>query len=215
MIAQDVAVATVVRSEQGGQTAERILEAATKLFASHGYAATGVAALGREAGVQPASIYWAFGSKEGVLAAAVQHAAQAWLAEHGPRIDDAAKLDPYSAVEVIGQEFAEDPAFLRLLLLLALERRDGNPAIIASAREVRAVVRERFAEAFATHPPVAGTASAEQLGTSLAELLLVLLDGAFISRQVEGDAHDLRHTFSLLAMALRGAAVQLVDDADT
>ena len=52
--------------QAGGR--ERLLEAATQLFAERGYAATGVAAICEAAGVAKPALYWHFGSKEELLA---------------------------------------------------------------------------------------------------------------------------------------------------
>ena len=51
----------------GGDTRERILEAAARLFHEQGYHATGVATILREADVNSGSLYHFFPSKEAVL----------------------------------------------------------------------------------------------------------------------------------------------------
>lgn len=48
-------------------TETRILDAAERLFAAHGYGATSVRAITRAAGVNVASVHYHFGSKEAVL----------------------------------------------------------------------------------------------------------------------------------------------------
>lgn len=64
-------------------TRERIVAEALRLFAEQGYASTSVAAIEKAAGLSPrsGSLYTHFGSKEQVLAAAVEAAIQ--LAETG------------------------------------------------------------------------------------------------------------------------------------
>lgn len=52
-------------------TKQRILEAATRLFAKQCYAATGMRELAQEAGVNLATINYHFGSKEKVLEAII------------------------------------------------------------------------------------------------------------------------------------------------
>ncbi|HEY2203417.1 MAG TPA: helix-turn-helix domain-containing protein, partial [Pseudonocardia sp.] len=57
-------------AQAAGESAEaRILRAALTLFARQGFSATGVRALGREAGVSPGLVLHYFGSKEGLRAA--------------------------------------------------------------------------------------------------------------------------------------------------
>ena len=63
-------------------TAGRILETATKLFARHGYHATSMRQVARRAGVVPAAIYNHFPSKERLfLAVFLEHAPQRALAD--------------------------------------------------------------------------------------------------------------------------------------
>ena len=59
-------------------TRDRILNEALRLFAEHGYAGTSVASIEEAAGLSPHSgaLYTHFGSKEQVMAAAVQRAIQ-------------------------------------------------------------------------------------------------------------------------------------------
>lgn len=56
-----------LRKAQAGQTRLRILDAAQKLFAQRGYAATTMDSIAAEAGVAADTVYASFGSKAGVL----------------------------------------------------------------------------------------------------------------------------------------------------
>jgi AcrR family transcriptional regulator len=60
------------RQEQARETRKRILEAAQRLFASEGYVAATLPAVAREAGVSPATITVAFGTKLALLTALVR-----------------------------------------------------------------------------------------------------------------------------------------------
>jgi AcrR family transcriptional regulator len=88
-----------LREEQARQTRERILDAALSLFESHGYGATSVASIAREAGVVPETIYAGLGSKRGIVDALIERAVPPqivgalgaeWTARAG---DPAAQLD--------------------------------------------------------------------------------------------------------------------------
>src|SRR5919204_4921386 len=61
------------RREQGAEsrraTRAAILDAAARLFAEQGYVATTIAAIAREAGVAPQTVYAAFGNKREILTA--------------------------------------------------------------------------------------------------------------------------------------------------
>jgi AcrR family transcriptional regulator len=56
------------REERARQTRLRIVDAGLRLFLERGYVATTVEAIAQEAGVAPATIYQAFGTKQAVLA---------------------------------------------------------------------------------------------------------------------------------------------------
>ena len=57
------------RRAQAAATRRQILDAAQRLFEAHGYAATTMAAIAREAGVALKTVYVAFETKSGVLRA--------------------------------------------------------------------------------------------------------------------------------------------------
>ena len=60
------------RQRDAGRTRERILRAGQQLFAQHGYSTTGVRQVAAEAGVNSALVRRYFGSKEGLLRAALE-----------------------------------------------------------------------------------------------------------------------------------------------
>jgi AcrR family transcriptional regulator len=64
-----------LRREQALATRQRILDAALALFAAHGYGATSIVSIAREAGVVPETIYAAFGTKRGIIDGLVERAA--------------------------------------------------------------------------------------------------------------------------------------------
>lgn len=59
------------REQRARATRARIAEAALRLFLARGYVATSVEAIATEAGVAPATVYQAFGTKHAVLARAL------------------------------------------------------------------------------------------------------------------------------------------------
>lgn len=67
------------RQQQADATKDRIAEAARRLFASGGYAATSIDAIAREAGVGVRTVYAAFGVKRAILS----HICEAWLERAG------------------------------------------------------------------------------------------------------------------------------------
>ena len=63
-----------LRADQALQTRRRILESAYRLFAENGYAATTIAAVARDAGVAPETVYLSLGNKRGLLEGAIEMA---------------------------------------------------------------------------------------------------------------------------------------------
>lgn len=59
------------RASRAHETRQRIIEAGLRLFLDRGYASTTVQGIAEAAGVAPATIYQAFGTKHAVLAAAL------------------------------------------------------------------------------------------------------------------------------------------------
>jgi AcrR family transcriptional regulator len=84
------------RREAAGRTRDRMLDAARRRFAEHGYPATTVDGIAEEAGVSPQTFYTAFGSKRGVLFA---------LLDNMPAAADPARLaaDLASAPDAVRQ----------------------------------------------------------------------------------------------------------------
>jgi len=59
------------RWRSGEESKQRVLQAARDLFAQHGFGATSVRAIAAAAGVDPAMVFYFFGTKQGLFNAAV------------------------------------------------------------------------------------------------------------------------------------------------
>ena len=77
----DVKSEPTYRQVQASATRDRIAEAARRLFAEHGYGATSMAAVAREAGVAVRTVYSAFGAKREILSLICER----WLERAGAR----------------------------------------------------------------------------------------------------------------------------------
>jgi AcrR family transcriptional regulator len=64
------------RWRSGAESKQRILQTARALFREHGYGGTTVRAVAAEAGVDPAMVFYFFGTKQGLFGAAVEMSAQ-------------------------------------------------------------------------------------------------------------------------------------------
>lgn len=197
------------RHIEGAKTRERVLEAAAELIARQGYAATSITQISQRSGANPASIYWAFASKEGLLAAVMERAAASFFQKLAPP----GHADPWPWLVGLAEAFAEGPEFLRLLLVLSLERRGGDPLVLDAARRVRTVaingLASTYAEAFAIADPFRRRAICDRL----ARFTIMLLDGVFVASQIEADTTDLRRAFETIAIAVRATGEQLIAQA--
>jgi len=198
------------RHVEGAKTRERVLEAAAELIAGQGYAATSIAQIGQRAGANSASIYWAFGSKEGLLAAVMERAAHAFFDQLPP----AGHGDPWTLLTGLAESFAQRPEFLRLLLVLSLERREGDPQVMEAARRVRRLaivsLAESYANAFVIRDPFQRRAVCDRL----ARFTLMLLDGVFVASQIESDTTDLARAFETIAIAVQATGERLIAQAE-
>lgn len=199
------------REELGIESRRKIVEAARSLMAERGFAGTSISAVSRRSGLPSGSIYWHFDSKEDLLAAVIEEGAQRWFdALPGP---DDLPAAPAQAVETLLEAAAESlerhPEFLRLLLLIALERAEVDETSLAVIRRVRALAYERLREMMITLLEPFGERGAD-LAREFAALALSVADGAFIAHHIEPAETDIRALFDLLRRALTALARDLL-----
>lgn len=173
------------KQQQGEQSRELILDATERLMATRGYAATSISDIRKACGLPPSSIYWHFGSKEGVLAAVMERGAQRYFAA----IPTEAEFELQLAAVIELQE--QHPEFLRLFLLLSLER-SQDPVAAEVVRRVRDRAISRFRDAIALLlPDDVPPAKARRVVTELAAVATALSDGIFLAEHLEPDATDI------------------------
>ena len=104
---------------------QKILSAATKLFATQGYAKTSLAQVAKEAQVSKALIFWHFESKEGIYVAVLEEAVR----EHRSAVASAAARGGAASARIVRVlEAAADLAGRnRDLLLLVQAAIFGHP----------------------------------------------------------------------------------------
>lgn len=201
------------RHVKGAETRERVLDAAAKLISTHGYAATSIAKISKESGTNSASIYWAFENKEALFAAVMERAADAFFeATRSVRTD---LKDPWRALVSLSDYFEGGPEFLRLMLVLSLERREGDPAVLEAARRVRSRAAEALAVTYGSAFAFDNPDQQQRVTNELARLTLMLFDGAFIASQIEPDTTNLRRAFEFIAMSVRAVGERLLTEAAT
>ncbi|RAK62462.1 TetR/AcrR family transcriptional regulator [Phenylobacterium kunshanense] len=168
-------------------TRARILAAARELFAEQGYTAASISKIAKRAGVLAGSIYWAFDSKETLFAEALTAAAEEWKHRHQPAANDL-RL-PLSglgeAIRATAAGFEDGPEFLRLLMVVASEHQASDPRIREAAVAVRRMWRDSLEQALLLDLGAYEPAAAQALVRRISRLVLQLLDGVFMSLQIE------------------------------
>jgi hypothetical protein len=104
-------------------------------------------------------------------------------------------------IDGVAKALLDTPDFLRLGLMLALERRPTEPKARTMFLQVRALTAQRVAATFAELAPELGEESIRRLTT----YAIAGADGLFIAHEVDGDAVNLIDQFELHARCLLDA----------
>jgi len=209
--ARDAAHPLTRREQLGIRSRGRIVDAAAALMSERGFAGTSIAAVSQRSGLPSGSIYWHFESKEALLAAVMEEGARRWF-DALPRIDDlptnpAARITAlFDASEAM---LETHPEFLRLLLLIALERRDVDPVSLAVIRRVRAQALAGIQSMLAVLLAPLKLRDARRIADDFARLVLVVADGAFVAQHIDPEQSDVRRSFELLRRALTALAREM------
>jgi AcrR family transcriptional regulator len=175
------------RQKQGALSRDEILDAAEALMARQGYDGASISAICSECGLPASSVYWHFGSKEGVLAAVMERGAARFFTAI-----DAVGSSPTlrgrdglrAGLLAASHAIAEHPDFLRLLVLLLLSGHAED-----TVARVRAGGRERMHRLIASAYPARGDVPNRPLADSLADAALAMFDGAFLAVQNDPRVH--------------------------
>jgi AcrR family transcriptional regulator len=198
------------KEQQGAESRRRILEAASSLMGERGFAGTSISEVSRRSGLPASSIYWHFESKEGLLGAVVEEGAQRWFDELPKAQGGAADrltLDQFGPVTAAALE--KRPEFLRLLFLIALERKHIDKTSLSAIRRVRKLALVRIRKTLVDWLGAQGTSDAETLADSLSLFVLAVADGAFIQNHIDPRGSDVARTFELLHRALEALGREL------
>jgi AcrR family transcriptional regulator len=194
------------RRADGEESRRRILDAAAEIAGERGYDGTSIAAVSARSGLPASSIYWYFANKDELIAAVIERSFERWLAAvalPGAEAGDMSERVRAMAV-AMAKALLDTPDFLRLGLMLALERRPAEATARTKFLQVREVTRHRIEEAFRTLAPQLGEVSVRKLTT----YAIAGADGLFIAHEIDGDQHDLIALFELHARALIDAVAR-------
>ena len=170
-----------------GTTRERLLDAAIEMFAERGYAATGVDALCRRAGVAKTGLYWEFQNKVGLLNAVIDHVVSSWVHQIGEAALGAGtpreRLD--IALGALRQRVRERPELFRVLLVVLAERTQVDGEAREALRRFHQSAHDALLNGI--RDSVALPLPEEELSLSC-DLMLAMIEGVFLRSQVYGDA---------------------------
>lgn len=205
---------TVRRTRANGeQSRQRILDAATEVATERGYEGTTISLVSKKSGLPPTSIYWHFADKDDLIAAVIERSFLRWMGAldlpGGPGGSEARARATELGTQV-AKALLDAPDFLRLGLMLALERRPVEPRAREMFLQVRADAFRRFSEIVRDIAPELDDESVQLITT----YALAGADGLFIAKEVGGDSVDLIKLFDLHSRLVFDAAVKLLADAN-
>ncbi|MEV5910029.1 TetR/AcrR family transcriptional regulator [Streptomyces sp. WAC 01325] len=194
----------------GVESRQRILDAAVEIAGERGYDGTSIAAVSAKCGLPASSIYWHFKDKDDLIAAVIERSFEAWLtAVELPGEEAGTPLERVTAMAAnVAKSLVDAPDFLRLGLMLALERRPTEPRGRTVFLQVRDITHRKIAEVAATLFPALDEAAVDTLTT----YAIAGADGLFVHREVKGDNVDLVALFELHAQVVHDAAAKLAKE---
>jgi len=190
----------------GELSRERILDAASEIAAERGYEGTSIALVSAKCGLPASSIYWHFKDKDDLIAAVIERSFANWLAAwQFPDEGDAPDRMKGMAMQ-IAKALLDSPDFIRLGLMLALERRPVEPRARAMFLQARAQAYGQLTDVIGELTPDLTDAQTHQLAT----YALAGADGLFIAKEIGGDSVDLIALFEMHARVLYDTALRMI-----
>jgi len=195
----------------GELSRERILDAATEIAAERGYEGTSIALVSAKCGLPASSIYWHFKDKDDLIAAVIESSFANWLAAwQVPAEGDGPERLKGMAIQ-IAKALLDSPDFIRLGLMLALERRPEEPRARTMFLQARVEAYGQMIDVIRELIPELDDAQIHQLAT----YAIAGADGMFIAKEIGGDSVDLIGLFELHARAMYETALRMIaEDTD-
>jgi len=202
------AAAGTKKDEQSRATRRRLLDAASALFAEHGYRDTSVQAIAERAGISRGSIFWHFGSKEGLLWAVVEEAFGRWETDVlVPDIGDAIGIEAVRrGVRAHRRFLTDDGSALRLFYVLMFEALGPRPEFRGRFDELHAHLRATTA-GWITSGQRAGELRTDIDPQIVTTMLVSALGGLAYQYLLDPEGVDLTAVYDgLVALLERGLA---------
>ncbi len=190
----------------GEQSRERILDAANEIASERGYEGTSIGLVSKKCGLPASSIYWHFKDKDDLLAAVIDRSFATWLRAWKLPSDGEPRERVIGLTTQLAKGLLDHPDFLRLGLMLALERRPVEPRARARFLQARAQASESLTEALCELAP--GLTDGQV--RLLVNYSIAGADGLFIARELGGDSVDLLELFEMHANAMYDTAQRML-----
>ena len=190
----------------GEQSRERILDAANEIASERGYEGTSIGLVSKKCGLPASSIYWHFKDKDDLLAAVIDRSFETWLKVWKLPADGEPRERVIGLAAQLAKGLLDNPDFLRLGLMLALERRPVEPQARARFLQSRAQASESLIEAMTELAP--GLTDAQV--RLLVNYAIAGADGLFVAKQLGGDSVDLLELFEMHANAIYDTAQRML-----
>ena len=192
----------------GELSRKRILDAAAEIAAERGYEGASIALVSAKCGLPASSIYWHFTNKDDLIAAVIERSFGDWLKAWQVPVEGSPQDRLVGLAMQIAKALLDSPDFIRLGLMLALERRPVEPRARAMFLQLRAQTFDQLVETMRGFTPDLTDAQVHQLAT----YAIAGADGLFIAKEIGGDAVDLLALFELHAWALYDSALRLISE---
>src|SRR5262245_12873032 len=187
------------REELGVESRRKIVDAAAALMAERGFAGTSIAAVSQRSGLPSGSIYWHFESKEALLGAVMEEGARRWVdaLPKGDGLPTEPRDRATAMLEAVVASLEQHPEFLRLLLLIALERREVDATSLTVIRRVREQAFQRIRRLLSVLLGGFDRKIADRLAADFAPFVLCVGDGGFVAQHIVPADADLRKFLDL------------------
>lgn len=190
----------------GEQSRERILDAANEIASERGYEGTSIGLVSKKCGLPASSIYWHFKDKDDLLAAVIDRSFETWLRVWELPSDGEPRERVIGLAKQLAKGLLDNPDFLRLGLMLALERRPVEPSARARFLQARTQATDSLMGALTELAP--GLTDAQV--RLLVNYSIAGADGLFIAKELGGDSVDLLELFEMHANAIYDTAMRML-----
>ncbi|ABL79765.1 MULTISPECIES: TetR/AcrR family transcriptional regulator [unclassified Nocardioides] len=185
---------TAAEGQDGSR--QRIVAAAAEIAAEAGYEGTTISKVVKRSGLPVSSVYWFFKDKDELIAEVVRSSFDTWIGDQptwdplpkGVSVGDGLR----AVLDKSALSLAAAPDFLRIGLMLTLERRETEPAARTLFLDIRIAIEDELTRWFAAAIGTRKVRRAPDLPRRLARMVIAGTDGLFLAHQIHdvADTHE-------------------------